>query len=153
LSILVIGAGNDCRRDDGFGIAVARLLASRELEGVEVRELSGEGGSILAALEDRNQVYLVDAVRSGAEPGEMHRLDAGAQTVPSSFFHYSSHDFAVAEALEMARVLDRLPAVTVVYGVEGELFDHGIGLSEPVQARVREVADRIQEEISASTCR
>lgn len=153
MSVLVIGAGNDCRQDDGFGIAVARLLASRRLEGVEVLELSGEGGSILAALENREQVYLVDAVRSGGEPGELHRLDAVSETVPASFFHYSSHDFAVAEALEMARVLGRLPAVVVVYGVEGERFDHGIGLSAPVRAQVQEVADRIQGEITASACR
>ena len=151
--MLVIGAGNEYRQDDGFGIAVARTLASRSLDGVEVLEQSGEGGSILAALEGREEVYLVDAVRSGAEPGELHRLDANAETVPSSFFHYSSHDFAVAEALEMARVLDRLPTVMVVYGVEGVRFGHGIGLSEPVRGRVQEVANRIQEEINASICK
>lgn len=153
MSVLVIGAGNDCRQDDGFGIAVARALASRSLDGVEILELSGEGGSILAALEGREQVYLVDAVHSGADPGELHRLDAGSETIPCSFFHYSSHDFAVAEALEMARILDRLPPVVVVFGVEGERFDHGIGLSTVVQERVEEVADCIQGEISASACR
>lgn len=153
MNALVIGAGNDCRQDDGFGIAVAREMARRNLPGVRVLELSGEGGSILAALTGQEAVYLVDAVRSGAEPGDLHRLDAGEGPIPTDFFHYSSHDFAMAEALEMARVLGRLPAVTVVYGVEGEHFEHGIGLSGPVQDQVPRVADRIQEELSGPICR
>ena len=153
LNVLVIGAGNDCRQDDGFGIAVARELASRKLEGVQVLERSGEGAAILHAFEGKRAVYLVDAVRSGAEPGTVHRLDAGAGAIPTSFLHCSSHDFAVAEAVEMARILDRLPPLTVVYGVEGERFDFGTGLSGSVVKRVEEVADCIENEINASICR
>ncbi len=153
LKVLVIGAGNDCRQDDGFGVAVARELASRNLDGVQVLERSGEGGSILAALEGQETVYLADAVGPGAEPGALHRIDVVADPVPATLFHHSSHDFAVAEALEMARVLGRLPAVTVVYGVEGERFGHGFGLTAAVRRRVREVADRIQSEITPSICR
>lgn len=152
MKVLVIGVGNEYRQDDGFGIVVARELASRSLDHVKILEQSGEGGSILAAMEGQEAVFLVDAVNSGAAPGELHRLDAVAGPIPTSFFHYSSHDFAVAEALEMARILGHLPAVTVVYGVEGERFDYGIGLTGPVRERVREVADLLENDIT-SVCR
>jgi hydrogenase maturation protease len=152
LKQVVIGVGNEFRRDDGFGIAVARELRKRALPGVVVLEQSGEGAVLMDALDQAGSAWIVDAARSGADPGTVHRLDTATDKVPSGFLNYSSHDFAVAEALEMARILGRLPDRTVVYGVEGAEFGEGPGLTEPVQARVQDLVDRLVEEINASIC-
>ena len=47
--VLVIGIGNDFRRDDGVGLAVAAELAKRRLPGVRVMTAIGEPASILEA--------------------------------------------------------------------------------------------------------
>ena len=146
-SIVIIGVGNEYRSDDGAGIAVARRLGERFPTGVTVREESGEGAALIEAWQGATWVMLVDAVRSVAPPGTVHRLDARAASVPAGFFHYSTHAFSVAEAVELARSLGQLPPHVIVYGIEGENFAVGVGLSSPVEQAVEVVVERAAEEV------
>ena len=50
-------------------------------------------------------------VQSGAAPGTIHRLDATETPVPSRFFHYSTHAFSVAQAVELAVQEEQRPSV------------------------------------------
>jgi len=147
LNILVLGVGNEYRGDDGAGIAVARRLRERFLAKVTVLEESGEGAALMDSWRGADWVMLVDAVRSGARPGTIHRLDACAAPVPMGFFHYSTHAFSVAEAIELARSLGQLPPCLIVYGIEGENFTGGDGLSPAVEKAVETVVERAAKEL------
>ena len=144
---LVVGLGNDFRRDDGAGRVAARMIASAQADGVRVIEASGEGAALMDAWRDAESVVLIDAVHSGAAPGTIHRLDARAQPIPSNFFHYSTHAFSVAEAVELARALDQLPPRLIVFGIEGKDFSSGEDLSPEVAAAVEEVARQVKGEL------
>ena len=146
---LVIGLGNAFRGDDGVGRVVARRLREIALPGVTVREESGEGAALMEAWMDAGAVILVDAVQSGAAPGTIHRLDATRTPVPSRFFHYSTHAFSVAEAVELARALNQLPPRLILYGIEGGDFTAGEQLSPEVAAAVDELLPRIRQEIQS----
>ena len=152
-SIVIIGVGNEYRSDDGAGIAVARRLRALFPSGVTILEESGEGAALIQAWQGATWVMLVDAVRSGASPGAIHRLDARAASVPTGFFHYSTHAFSVAEAVELARSLDQLPPHLLVYGIEGENFAAGAGLSPAVEQAVETVVERLAEEVRAAVAR
>jgi len=147
---LVIGVGNACRGDDGAGIVAARELAAQRLPGVRVMEMNGEGTSLVEAWKDAPSVLLVDAVSSGAAPGTIHRFEVKAEPLPRDLKHRSSHSFGVAEAVEVARALGRLPPRLVIYGVEGRLFNPGQGLSPEVERAVEEVASRLISELRTS---
>ncbi len=147
--IVIIGVGNEYRRDDGAGITVARRLRTLLSNSVTVLEESGEGVALIQAWQGANWVILVDAVRSAAPSGTIHRLDARKAPVPTGFFHYSTHAFSVAEAVELARSLDQLPPHLVVYGIEGENFAAGVGLSSAVEQAVQKVAERAADEVRA----
>lgn len=140
--ILVFGIGNRFRRDDGVGPRVAERLAAR---GLSCLELSGEGAELMDAWQAAAHAVLVDAASSGVAPGTIHRFDALATTVPAGLFHYSSHQFSVAEAIEMARVLKRLPPRMTVFGIEGRDFAYGEALSPEVAA----AAEVVEAEILA----
>ena len=87
-----------------------------------------------------DEAVIVDAVRSGAPTGTIHRFDAGAGPLPASLRGVAStHHVGLAEALELARALGRLPARTTVYGIEGISFDAGAPVSAPVVAAIDEV--------------
>ncbi len=90
-------------------------------------------------------VLVIDAVRSGSTPGKIHRIDATQIRVPSEFFHYSSHAFGVAEAIEMARVLGQLPPKITVVGIEGKDFSEGMGLSEEVELAAKAAVENIKQ--------
>ena len=149
-SIVIIGVGNEYRCDDGAGIAVARRLRKLFPTGVRIREESGEGAALMQAWQGGTWVWIVDAVRSGAPPGTIHHLDARAAPVPTGFFHYSTHAFSVAEAVELARSLDQLPAHLVVYGIEGSDFIAGLELSPAVEQAVEAAVERLAQEIRAA---
>jgi len=147
--ILVIGVGNAYRGDDGAGIAVARKLAAQSLPGVRVMEMNGEGTSLVEAWKDAPSALLVDAVSSGAVPGTIHRFEAQAGPLPTELEYRSSHSFGVAEAVEVARALGRLPPRLVIYGIEGSLFAPDQELSPEVEKAVRQVVDRLSSELNA----
>ncbi len=146
-NVVIIGVGNEYRSDDGAGLAVARRLRELFPTGVTILEESGEGAALMQAWQGATWVMLVDAVRSGAPPGTIHRLDARAAPLPLGFFHYSTHAFSVAEAVELARSLDELPAHLVVWGIEGTNFAAGAGLSPAVEQAVEEVVERVTQEV------
>ena len=143
---MIIGVGNRFRRDDGAGPVFSERMSGK---GIQAVELSGEGAELMQAWEGAARVILVDAARSGAPVGTIHHFDAHEQEVPSGFFHYSSHQFAVAEAIEMARVLGRLPARLSVYGIEGRDFSYGEGLSPEVSHAIDTLETRVLEELAA----
>jgi hydrogenase maturation protease len=125
----VIGLGNEWRSDDGAGLEVARRTGGRQL--------AGEPVALVEALAGAREVTIVDAVRSGAPPGTVHEFEAGAVPLPVRLFGASStHALGLAEALELARSLGRLPARVRVLGIEGARFDYGRGLSPEVEEAV-----------------
>jgi hydrogenase maturation protease len=147
-NLLLIGIGNEYRRDDGVGLVIVRQLRSVVPIDVKVLELSGEGATLMEAWQTGTIVYVFDAVRSQARPGTIHQIDAKTQTVPTQFFHYSTHAFSLAEAVELGRVLNQLPPTLVLYGVEGVDFGSGVGLSDCVEVAVPKVIDRVLQQIT-----
>lgn len=143
----VLGLGNRLRRDDGVGPWVASELA-RRVEGVDVRQIDGDGFSLLDAFADAPAVLLVDAVQSGAPPGTVHRLDAVAGPLPQDALRCSTHALGVVEAVELARALGELPARLHVYGIEGEDFGSGEGLSPAVAAAAGALVEELLVELT-----
>jgi hydrogenase maturation protease len=146
--ILVIGIGNAYRGDDAVGLSVTRRLQRAVDDEILIQEESGEGTALLEAWAGVDLVILVDAVRSGGEPGTVYRFDAHGQALPGEFFRYSTHAFGVADAVELARALHRLPHRLVVYGIEGKTFAAGVGLSPAVEEAVEHVVTQVQREIA-----
>jgi hydrogenase maturation protease len=145
---LIIGVGTEYG-DDAFGLMVIRFLAGRLPFGWRAIEHSGEGASLMEAWQGCDHVVIVDCTRSGSAPGAEFRFDISRERIPTKFFHYSTHAFGVAEAIETARVLDRLPARMLVYGVEGGQFQPGTPLSPEIASKVALTAGTILADLSA----
>jgi hydrogenase maturation protease len=150
-AVLVIGVGNELRGDDGAGVEVARRLRGPARHaGIEVRELLGEPTQLLEAWEDRDAVVLVDTMRSGAPAGTIRRFDASREPLPAPLRGSSStHAFALDQAIELGRALDRLPETVIVFAIEGRTFEAGSGLSEQLEAMTPSLADAVLIEAEA----
>jgi hydrogenase maturation protease len=146
----VIGIGNAWQGDDAAGLEAAQRLRDRVGHHVEVRELEGEPVSLVEALDRADEVFLVDAVRSGAAPGTVHRIDAAAKPVPATLSAASTHTLGVGEAIELARALGRLPRRVVLYGIEAESLAAGEELTPAVAQAVDEVVERVLAECTSS---
>jgi hydrogenase maturation protease len=141
--IHVIGIGNLLRGDDAAGIEVARRVRARVARGdVTVTELAGDQLALLDTWTGAKAVYIVDAVRSGSRPGSVYRFDAAGPLDPP-FRGRGTHTFSLADVIELARVLGRLPSRLLGYGIEGQAFELGEPLSPAAAAAVDAVAEEL----------
>lgn len=145
--LALIGIGDHFRRDDAAGLEVARLLRLAAPPGVTVLEQEGEPTSLLEAWSGATEALVIDGVDSGAEPGTLHRFEATDGPLPTELFRPSTHDLGVAEAVELAREVGHLPHRLAVYGIEGESFEDGEGLTPTVQAAVEQLVAELYEEL------
>ncbi|MFG2549327.1 hydrogenase maturation protease [Streptomyces sp. NPDC048581] len=151
--IAVIGVGNEFRRDDGVGWAVLARLRERAEDrplppDTDLATCDGEPGRLIGLWEGAWLAVVVDAAHAHpGTPGRVHRLelDAGLPAHPPTT---SSHGLGLGEAVELARVLGRLPEHLVVYAVEGAESDMGSGLSPTVADAVEPLVAAIEDEIA-----
>lgn len=148
-TLKVLCVGNPWRCDDAAGLEVARRLRGTLPPGVELLEREGEPTALIDAWDGAAALWLVDAVSSGTKPGTVHRLDASERELPTELFRRSTHHVGVAEAVELSRVLGRLPAQTVVYGIEGGSFEIGDELTPAVAVACERAAEAVRREVMA----
>ena len=138
--MLIIGCGNPGRSDDGAGIRVAQRLC--EL-GFEARVYTGECLGLIDLWECADDVILVDTVVTGAPPGTIHIWDSSRSSL-SGKAPASTHGLGVAEAIGLARCLNRLPSRLRVYAIEGRCFDLGTSVSQEIRDAVDDMVRRIR---------
>jgi hydrogenase maturation protease len=126
---LVLCFGNPDRGDDAAGALVAQQLNLPVCEPAAILDLSASA-----------HVILVDTVVTGSAPGTIHMWDASARPLAREPFRCSTHALGVAEAVELARALGRLPERVTIYGIEGSRFEHGEAPLPAVAAAARQLA-------------
>jgi hydrogenase maturation protease len=134
MKALVIGVGHPFRRDDSIGPRLAETLSADIPLGVAVTTHHGEGTGLMECWAGYDRVIVADATCSGTAPGCVRTWDAVSTPLPAGLFPKGSHLFGVAEGIELARRLGRLPSRLDVVGVEGKDFSAGEGLSPEVEA-------------------
>ncbi len=143
---IIIGIGNDFRRDDGVGLAVAQRIAERNLPGVRVLSGISESTAMLDAWSGASRAVVVDAVTGAdSDPGRIRRW-TGPDLETSAVV--SSHALGLAQTCALGQALARMPNELVVFTVDVVDTNHGIGLTPAVAAAVPNLVDVIVAELS-----
>src|SRR3970040_627455 len=74
---IVIGVGNPTRGDDAAGLEVARPARR-----VEAHQEANGSYELMDVWEGADEVIVVDAARSGAPPGTVHRFETDHEPLP-----------------------------------------------------------------------
>ncbi len=144
MKTLVVGLGNRDRGDDALGLVVADLLAAYDVA-ADVVAWERPELDLLEVLPRYDRVMIVDAARGGKPLGTLHGdIDLVAETGSSM----GSHSFGLAGVLELAEALDRVPPHLDLLLVEAGSFEHGRGLSAPVDAAVHLLVGRLVRELA-----
>lgn len=143
--ILIIGVGNKFRHDDGLGLEAIEQL--RHLKHVELKTHGGEASTLMECWTSRHNLVIIDAIQTGAKAGTILRLDALKNTLPANLSSASTHAFGVAEAIEMSRVFEQLPQNLILFGIEGDNFSYGKGLSKTVKMALKQLIPMIELEV------
>ena len=140
MRIRVIGVGSE-QADDSAGLAVAERLRRGPLPaGVDVVECPRPGLDLLDELSGADAVVVVDAMQSGRPAGTVRRIPIESLRSQRG---YSSHDLGVAEALELATALGRIPRRIEIVGIEGGIAGDG-GLSRAVARGVEAAVEEVR---------
>jgi hydrogenase maturation protease len=158
VSILIGGIGNVFFGDDGFGVAVAQLLARGTLPSwARVVDFGIRGIDLAYALLDPRYegAVLVDAVRRGHPPGTLSVIEP--RPGEGGLEALSTHGMQPDAVLGIVRALGGRARPLRIIGCEpldlGEAEDLLVGLSDPVEAAVEpgatlalEIASRLRGE-------
>ncbi|MBV9208290.1 MAG: hydrogenase maturation protease [Actinobacteria bacterium] len=147
-AIVVIGVGNEFRRDDGAGPAVIGRLRGLVPPGVRLVITDGEPVRLIEAWTGAAIAVVVDAVRARPpHPGRIHRftLDGGPRADGARAA--SSHGLSLDDAVRLAMALDRMPGRLIVHAIEAADLTQGPGLTPPVEAAVDTVAGAILDDL------
>jgi hydrogenase maturation protease len=146
--LCVIGCGNSTRSDDGVGVYVAQTLRTQLLEdpkpGVRVFDAGTGGMDVMFQARGASRLIIVDASRSGAEPGAIFTVP-GRELESEPDAAFSLHDFRWQHALTAGRKIfgAEFPGDVTVFLIEAKSLSFGLELSAPV----RRSGDRVIEEI------
>lgn len=151
-TIRVIGIGNRWRGDDAVGLLAAQRIRARLDPAIEVIETEGDGLTVLDLMEGADQVMLIDAVQGGARSGEIIRLDLSTHSRWDSVVPCSTHAWGLAEAIDLARALGRLPGRVILYGLTIESIEPGASLSHAANAGLDNVIEQLIGEVERVSC-
>ena len=133
---VVIGVGNEFRRDDGAGPAVIARLRDLAPPGVRLVVTDGEPARLVEAWTGAALAVVVDAVRAEPpHPGKIHRFVVD-QPRAGTGRGASSHGLGLDDAIALAAALERMPGRLIVHAIEAADLTQGPGLSPPVAAAV-----------------
>lgn len=148
MDTLVIGCGNLLRGDDGVGPILIRQLWELGLpEGMRVADGGTAGMDVAFKMRGADQVIIVDACRTGAEPGTLYQVPGEQLEQLPPLEGINLHAFRWDHALAFGRWLlkDEYPRDITVYLIEGAEFGHGAPLSPAVQASMERLAAQLKE--------
>ena len=146
MTAAVVCLGSRWRGDDAVGPLAAERL---EAAGVPLLACSDEPTRLLDEWAGLDLVVVVDAVRSGAPLGTLHRAETVDAPLPRDLRLASSHAVSVADALELGRALGRAPRRLVVHGIEGRAFGMGDPLSPEVESALDPLVAAVRAELAA----
>jgi hydrogenase maturation protease len=148
--VVVIGIGNEFRRDDGIGPAVVARLRGQAPAPVRLLVSDGEPAGLIEAWSGADLAVVVDAVRADlAVPGRLHRLVLDGAALPDPR-QVSSHGLSLGDAVGLARALGRLPGRLIVHAVEAADLRTGPGLSPPVAAAAGALVAAVLADVTGS---
>ncbi len=149
--VLIAGIGNVFLGDDGFGVEVARRLASDGAlpEHVEVVDAGIAGLHLAFRLSEGYDLFIaVDAVQRGEPPGTVYVLEPTVDEAPQQA---DAHSIDLPSVFAMVRVMGGRLGRVLVVGCEPAALDERMGLSPPVAAAIEPAMRRVRQLAEGAT--
>ncbi len=137
--VVIVGIGDERKRDDAAGLMIARELMERTLPNSVRVEVAGEEGfDLVATIDGASRAIILAAVALGDEPGTVHALSPGDAEAQANYMS-SPSEVELIDALELSAMRGG-PNVLIV-GIEPAEIVPGQTLHPEVQASVGEAAE------------
>jgi len=146
----IVGVGNSLMGDDGVGPAVIERLGRRgTTDGVVLHDAGLAVSDVLGLLDPSDPLIVIDAVRAGGRPGQVHRFrlnvfDLDGEPLAGAV---SLHELSVVPALGIEVLTGRIFGDVTVFGVEPGVVAWGEGLSPAVEASMERLVRLVLNDV------
>lgn len=154
--VVIIGVGNEYRRDDGIGLEVLSRLREHAHASadpgatVQLVPSDGEPASMIEAWSGASLAVVVDAVVADPPvPGRIHRFVIGRDEAAAGRA-VSSHGLGLGEAVGLAVALGRMPDRLIIHAVEAADVGQGVGLTPAVGAAAPALTAAVLRDVQAA---
>jgi hydrogenase maturation protease len=140
MKMLIIGYGNQSRRDDGVGWFVIEQLAALNLPGVELetgQQLEIESAETISRFD--TIIFVDAAIPEAPEPIQRTVVTPNFQS------HAVAHYMTPADVLSLCKTLHGCEPHAILFSIRGRDFNFGTTLTPEVEQVAREVVKQIVE--------
>ena len=144
---LVIGVGNILLMDDGAGVYAMRQLRDSKppLANTQFLDAGTLNFMLSTDIERADTLSIFDAADLGERPGTVQSfLNEELDDFLCSGSR-SAHEIGIADLMDFARLLDRVPSNRALIGLQPEIIDWGEWLSESVEAAIPVAVSRARQ--------
>ena len=144
--ILILGAGNLLRKDDGIGSYVVQELEKLNLpEGVKAVDVGTKGLALVDMMREAAKILFVDAVEMGKKAGTVKVFSRKEILIDTDKREVSLHEAGLAQLICLASILGISPELTVV-GIQPKDIGWGTDLSPELKKAVPAILDCVLSE-------
>jgi hydrogenase maturation protease len=113
-------------------------------DAVEIVDGGTMGLELLPYFEKRSHILIIDAVKSGSEPGTITRIED-----PPAYFSSktSPHQIGLSDVMGVAVITDIMPQNVALFGIEPKQLSIGLSLSTEVARNLSRLVDRVVAEL------
>ncbi|MFW2571387.1 hydrogenase maturation protease [Legionella sp. 29fVS95] len=151
IELLILGIGSPFG-DDRLGWEVVQGLQQKKAlqdystEQLQFMACDRPGLNLLDWMQQAKTVFLIDAVRTGAKVGSLLYLEN--EEIKTINPIQSTHEFGLANTIEMGKILNLLPKKLVLYGIEVNELKFQFEITEPIRAAIDALITRIEKDIA-----
>jgi hydrogenase maturation protease len=141
---VVLGIGNTLLGDEGAGVHALRALEARAVDLPDIEYLDGGtlSFSLAAAIEEADQLIVLDAAQLNAAPGTVQLFEDDAMDrFLGSRRKASVHEVGLIDLMVMARLAGRFPERRALIGIQPEYLDWAEAPTAAVAAAIPQACD------------
>ncbi|WEL18839.1 MULTISPECIES: hydrogenase maturation protease [unclassified Halorhabdus] len=156
MNALLLGLGNDIKRDDVVGLDVTEALGERFGDRLDVETYTSGRLMLIQELSGYDRVFLVDAIKTdGGTPGDYYEFSPSEVEPGDDSGGLATHNVGLGTLQTLGEAMGQsMPEITI-FAIEVENpFEYGEGMtdavSEAVPALVDEIGDDIEKALAAT---
>lgn len=148
MKILILGIGNEIRRDDSVGLLAARKASQQfEKEKIDVKEASSGGLPLLSKIQGYDLCYIIDSIMTkDGTPGDWYYLTLDDFKAEEN--RIVSHSVDLRTMKEIGKEMgEKIPEIKIFAIEVKEPFEFGDDLTKQMKEALPEVISEITEAI------
>jgi len=145
MKTIILGIGNPVLKDDSVGIKVAEMLKGKV--DADVDFLASTDFNVIGKILGYDRAIIVDAIKTGKEPGTIHVLNVNDLFVSYNFSGSHSLDLATSIKIGYEIFGDEMPKEIKIIAIEVEDVDFGYECSESVKNAIPKAVEMIINEL------